>query len=111
MQKIDLKYNTALAKSIGLQYYALLAVVAVLTTATTIGGLQTVQAEPKDKSYCKGSPEVGLACIGASNKDSGFNDEFGCNNVKQCCVDFTAVPGSDFGEGKCSRDKDLENLE
>jgi len=108
MQKTNVNNNnnTALAKSIGFTILALVAVVAMLTTVTVIGGLQTVQAEPEPKTYCKESTEGNLVCVtGFTNQDINQPD---AENVKQFCLNRIAVPGSDFGEGKCSRNKDLE---
>jgi hypothetical protein len=109
MQKTNVNNNnnnTALAKSIGFTILALVAVVAMLTTVTVIGGLQTVQAEPEPKTYCKEGTGGNLVCvIGGTNQDT---NEPGDENLKKFCLNHFSVPGSDFGEGKCSRHKELE---
>jgi hypothetical protein len=108
MQKTNVNNNnnTALAKSIGFTILALVAVVAMLTTVTVIGGLQTVQAEPEPKTYCKEQAGVTIGCTFGTNQE--FHEVFG-ENVKQTCRSHVVDPGGEtVGEEKCSRNKDLE---
>jgi hypothetical protein len=98
MQKTNVNNNnTALAKSIGFTILALVAVVAMLTTVTVIGGLQTVQAEQEPKAYCKEG--TGICVIGTNQQAK----EIGERNVKKVCE--SPLIG---GEGDCSRDKTQE---
>jgi hypothetical protein len=102
MQKTNVNNNnTALAKSIGFTILALVAVVAMLTTVTVIGGLQTVQAEPEPKVYCKE-----LGCVIGTNQQA---NEPGDENVKKQCLNHIVDSGGEtVGEEKCSRDKTQE---
>ena len=79
-------------------------VIGGLAVIPALGGFQTVQAEPQPKWYCKTS-EGGQACFGFTNQDP-FLEE---NNVKKDCRERTGVPGIPPGEGKCSRNKALED--
>jgi hypothetical protein len=108
MQKTNVNNNnnTASAKSIGFTILALVAVVAMLTTVTVIGGLQTVQAEPQPKTYCKEQAGGAFACTSGTNQQ--FHDVFG-ENEKQTCRSHVVDPGGEtIGEEKCSRHKELE---
>jgi hypothetical protein len=108
MQKTNVNNNNniASAKTIRFTILALVAVVAMLTTVTVIGGLQTVQAEPQPKEYCKEEAGVVMGCTFGTNQ--GFHDVFG-ENVKKTCVSHVEDPGgSGTFEEKCSRHKELE---
>jgi hypothetical protein len=107
MQKTNVNNNnnTALAKSIGFTILALVAVVAMLTTVTVIGGLQTVQAEPEPKAYCKPQPGGVFSCAILTNQQA--HEVFG-ENVKKTCRSHVEDPGGGTFEEKCSRHKELE---
>ena len=103
MQKTDGNNNTALA----LIFLASAAIVIVgLAVIPALGGFQTAQAEPQPKTYCK-IDEAGenRACATLTNQDPFLLE----TNVKKHCREHSSVPGIDFGEGKCTREKDMEN--
>ena len=107
MQKTNVNNNNiASAKTIGFTILALVAVVAMLTTVTVIGGLQTVQAEPEPKTYCKEQAGGAFVCVIGTNQQI---NEPGNENVKQFCLNHVVDPGGEtVGEEKCSRHKELE---